>query len=85
MITLFLSDIFFHLCILAVLAENGRLKHIDAIAKRFAELTMAHKGELKATVTTVIVSPPIGTKSLHSNINPYLSFFKFKLARVISS
>lgn len=60
MFTLYLSDTFSFTCaFLVVLAENGRLKHIDAIAKRFAELTMAHKGELKATVTTVIVSSPI--------------------------
>lgn len=39
-----------------LLAENGRLRHIDSIAKRFVELTMAHKGEVKAVVTTVIVS-----------------------------
>ena len=39
-----------------MLAENGRLRYIDSIAKRFLELTMAHKGEVKAAVTTVIVS-----------------------------
>lgn len=35
---------------------NGRLRHIESIAKRFGELTMAHRGEVKATVTSVIVS-----------------------------
>ncbi|KAK6259680.1 hypothetical protein SCA6_014154 [Theobroma cacao] len=39
-----------------VLAENGRLRYIESIAKRFAELTIAGKGELKAIITTVIVS-----------------------------
>ncbi|KAL0533209.1 hypothetical protein IC582_030425 [Cucumis melo] len=39
---------------LVVLAENGRLRYIDRIAKRILELTMAHKGEVKAIVTTVI-------------------------------
>ncbi|CAI8583976.1 unnamed protein product [Vicia faba] len=39
---------------LVLLAENGRLKNVDTIAKRFAELAMAYKGEVKATVTTVI-------------------------------
>lgn len=39
-----------------MLAENGRLRYVDSIAKRFLELTMAHKGEVKAVVTTVIVS-----------------------------
>ncbi|KAJ1381437.1 F1F0 ATP synthase OSCP/delta subunit, N-terminal domain superfamily [Sesbania bispinosa] len=41
---------------LVVVAENGRLKNIDTIAKRFVELAMAYKGEVKATVTTVFVS-----------------------------
>jgi len=40
----------------AVLADNGRLRNIERIAKRFVELTMAHKGEVKVIVTTVIVS-----------------------------
>ncbi|KAG7036582.1 hypothetical protein SDJN02_00201 [Cucurbita argyrosperma subsp. argyrosperma] len=44
---------------LVVLAENGRLRYIDSIAKRFLELTMAHKGEVKAVVTTVIIDPSI--------------------------
>ena len=39
-----------------ILAENGRLRYIDLITKRFLELTMAHKGEVKAIVTTVMVS-----------------------------
>jgi len=42
---------------LVVLAENGRLKHLESIAKRFTELTMAHRGEMKALVTTVIPLP----------------------------
>ncbi|XP_059455016.1 ATP synthase subunit O, mitochondrial-like [Corylus avellana] len=32
---------------LALLAENGRLTHLDSITKRFVELTMALKGEVK--------------------------------------
>jgi hypothetical protein len=40
----------------AVLADNGRLKYIERIAERFADLTMAHKGEVKVVVRTVIVS-----------------------------
>ncbi|THU49480.1 hypothetical protein C4D60_Mb06t10010 [Musa balbisiana] len=39
---------------LAVFADNGRLRHIESIAKGFVELTMAHKGEVKVIVTTVI-------------------------------
>lgn len=42
---------------LVVLADNGRLRHVDTISKRFSDLTMAHRGEVKAIVTTVIVSP----------------------------
>ncbi|GER37902.1 F1-ATP synthase delta subunit [Striga asiatica] len=37
-----------------VVAESGRLGHLDRIAQRFSELTMAHRGEVKAIVTTVI-------------------------------
>ena len=40
----------------AVLADNGRLKYIERIAERFVDLTMAHKGEVKVVVRTVIVS-----------------------------
>ncbi|PNY15718.1 ATP synthase subunit mitochondrial-like, partial [Trifolium pratense] len=40
--------------VLILLAENGRLKYVDTIAKRFAELAMAYKGEVKAIVTTVL-------------------------------
>ncbi|KAL4311171.1 hypothetical protein GQ457_01G055130 [Hibiscus cannabinus] len=40
-----------------VLAENGRLKHVERIAKRFVELTMAHRGEVKVIVTSVIPLP----------------------------
>ncbi|MCL8600380.1 F0F1 ATP synthase subunit delta [Proteus mirabilis] len=29
---------------LVVLAENGRLRHLESIAKRLSELTMAHRG-----------------------------------------
>ncbi|KAG6506962.1 hypothetical protein ZIOFF_032296 [Zingiber officinale] len=41
---------------LAVLADNGRLAHIDRISKRFVELTMAQRGEVKVIVTTVILT-----------------------------
>lgn len=41
---------------LVILAENGRLRFLESIAKKFTELTMAHKGEVKAIVTSVIVS-----------------------------
>lgn len=41
---------------LVVLAETGRLRNLESIAKKFLDLTMAHKGEVRAVVTTVIVS-----------------------------
>ncbi|GMH04422.1 hypothetical protein Nepgr_006261 [Nepenthes gracilis] len=53
---------------LVVLAENGRLRHIDSIAKRFSELAMAHKGEVKAIVTTVIALPPEDEKELKDTL-----------------
>ncbi|KAK9110230.1 hypothetical protein Sjap_018290 [Stephania japonica] len=53
---------------LAVLAGNGRLRHVDTIAKRFAELSMAHKGEVKAIVTTVIPLPPQEEKELKETL-----------------
>ncbi|XP_022756780.1 ATP synthase subunit O, mitochondrial-like [Durio zibethinus] len=53
---------------LVILAENGRLKYIESIAKRFVELTMAHKGEVKATVTSVIPLPPQEEKELKETL-----------------
>ncbi|XP_010278998.1 PREDICTED: ATP synthase subunit O, mitochondrial-like [Nelumbo nucifera] len=53
---------------LAVLAENGRLKHIENIAKRFVELTMAHRKEVRAIVTTVIPLPPQEEKELKETL-----------------
>uniref|UniRef100_A0A7N0TBJ9 ATP synthase subunit O, mitochondrial n=1 Tax=Kalanchoe fedtschenkoi TaxID=63787 RepID=A0A7N0TBJ9_KALFE len=49
---------------IALLAQNGRLVNIDTIAKRYAELAMAHKGEVKAIVTTVIPLPAEEEKEL---------------------
>lgn len=55
-----------------IVAENGRLKNIDTIAKRFRELAMAYKGEVKATVTTVVVSSVIPFRVLlHTKIVAY--------------
>ncbi|KAL8090240.1 ATP synthase subunit O, mitochondrial [Apium graveolens] len=53
---------------LVVLAENGRLPHLDIIAKRFSELTMAYRGEVKAIVTTVIELPPEEEKELKETL-----------------
>ncbi|KAH7570688.1 hypothetical protein ACOSQ2_019358 [Xanthoceras sorbifolium] len=57
---------------LVILAENGRLTHIDTIAKKFAQLTMAHKGEVQAIVTTVIPLPPEEEKELKDTLQDVL-------------
>ncbi|XP_014502340.1 ATP synthase subunit O, mitochondrial [Vigna radiata var. radiata] len=53
---------------LVIAAENGRLKNIDTIAKKFRELAMAYKGEVKATVTTVVALPPEEEKALKDTL-----------------
>ena len=40
----------------ALLAENGKLKNLDVIVKKFMQLTTAHRGDVKVLVTTVMVS-----------------------------
>ncbi|XWS45718.1 hypothetical protein CRYUN_Cryun14cG0003400 [Craigia yunnanensis] len=57
---------------LVILAANGRLRYIESIAKRFVELTMAHKGEVKAIVTTVIPLPPQEEKELKETLQEIL-------------
>ncbi|KAF5752661.1 hypothetical protein HS088_TW01G00577 [Tripterygium wilfordii] len=53
---------------LVLLAETGRLRYVDSIANKFNELTMAHKGEVKAIVTTVIPLPPQEEKELKETL-----------------
>ncbi|KAB1224739.1 ATP synthase subunit O, mitochondrial [Morella rubra] len=53
---------------LAVLAANGRLRYVDSIAKKFTDLTMAHKGEVKAVVITVIPLPAEEEKELRETL-----------------
>ncbi|XP_068642586.1 ATP synthase subunit O, mitochondrial-like [Aristolochia californica] len=53
---------------LAILAENGRLQHVESIAKRFVDLTMAHRGEMKVTVTSVIPLPAQEEKELKETL-----------------
>ncbi|KAL0339120.1 UNVERIFIED_CONTAM: ATP synthase subunit O, mitochondrial [Sesamum angustifolium] len=57
---------------LAVVAESGRLGHIERMAQRFSELTMAHRGEVKATVTSVIPLPPEEEKELKETLQEIL-------------
>ncbi|XP_008787944.2 ATP synthase subunit O, mitochondrial [Phoenix dactylifera] len=57
---------------LAVLADNGRLRNIERISKRFAELAMAHRGEVKVIVTTVIPLPAEEEKELKQTLQDIL-------------
>ncbi|XP_031273773.1 ATP synthase subunit O, mitochondrial [Pistacia vera] len=61
---------------LVVLAENERLRYVDSIAERFVELTMAHKGEVKVIVTTVIPLPPEEEKDLKETLQDILGIGK---------
>ncbi|PSS26466.1 ATP synthase subunit O like [Actinidia chinensis var. chinensis] len=61
---------------LAVLAENGRLRHLESIAKKFTELTMAHRGEMKAIVTTVIPLPTEEEKELKETLQDIIGHGK---------
>ncbi|XP_068637417.1 ATP synthase subunit O, mitochondrial-like [Aristolochia californica] len=53
---------------LAILAENGRLQHIESIAKRYVDLTTAQRGEVKVAVTTVIPLPAQEEKELKETL-----------------
>ncbi|CAI9781665.1 unnamed protein product [Fraxinus pennsylvanica] len=53
---------------LAVVAEFGRLAHLEHIAQRFTELNMAHKGEVKVIVTSVIPLPQEEEKELKETL-----------------
>ncbi|KAK4476377.1 hypothetical protein RD792_015527, partial [Penstemon davidsonii] len=55
-----------------VTAESGRLGHIERISQRFSELTMAHRGEVKAIVTSVIPLPPDEEKELKETLQDIL-------------
>lgn len=49
---------------LVLLAENGRLRYLERIAQRFVDLAMAHRGEVKVIVTSVIPLPEQEEKEL---------------------
>lgn len=51
----------------ALLAENGKLKNLDAIVKKFMQLTNAHRGDVKVLVTTVMVRYSFNTCYLLNN------------------
>ncbi|KAM0944268.1 putative H(+)-transporting two-sector ATPase [Dioscorea sansibarensis] len=53
---------------MSVLADNGRLQYIERIGKRFIDLTMAHKGQVKVIVTTVIPLPAEEEKELKQTL-----------------
>lgn len=53
----------------AVLADNGRLSQLPKIASTYAEILMAHRGQVQATVTAALVRKLLG----------YVSFLLFAL------
>ncbi|KAL1207044.1 ATP synthase subunit O [Cardamine amara subsp. amara] len=53
---------------LSLLAENGKLKNIDVIVKKFMQLTTAHRGDVKVLVTTVMPLPPAEEKELRETL-----------------
>ncbi|KAH6824529.1 delta subunit of Mt ATP synthase [Perilla frutescens var. hirtella] len=57
---------------MAVVAEAGRLGHLERMVQRFSELTMAHRGEVKVTVTTVIPLPAEEEKELIETLQDIL-------------
>ncbi|KAK1267260.1 hypothetical protein QJS04_geneDACA016382 [Acorus gramineus] len=52
----------------AVLAVNGRLRYLERIAQRYTDLTMAHRGEVKAIVTSVVPLGPAEEKDLKETL-----------------
>jgi|UniRef100_A0ACD5ZKU0 F-type H+-transporting ATPase subunit O len=57
---------------LLVLASNGRLKFVERISERFVDLTMAHKGEVKVVVRTVVPLPEKEEKELKETLQDIL-------------
>ncbi|KAE8797388.1 ATP synthase subunit O, mitochondrial [Hordeum vulgare] len=57
---------------LSVLASNGRLKFVERIAERFVDLTMAHRGEVKVVVRTVVALPEKEEKELKETLRDIL-------------
>ncbi|EPS66313.1 hypothetical protein M569_08465 [Genlisea aurea] len=57
---------------LVIAAENGRLRFLERISERFSELSMAHRGEVKAIVTTVIPLPLEEEKELKETLEDIL-------------
>ncbi|RID68406.1 hypothetical protein BRARA_C00565 [Brassica rapa] len=53
---------------LSLLAENGKLKNLDVIVKKFMQLTTAHRGDVKVLVTTVMPLPPAEEKELKDTL-----------------
>lgn len=61
---------------LFLLAENGRLKNVELIVKRFKELIMADKGIVKAVVTTILPIPPQEEKELKETLQEVIGHGK---------
>ncbi|KAL3624610.1 hypothetical protein CASFOL_031278 [Castilleja foliolosa] len=60
------------ICEQVVVAQSGRLAHLQRMVQRFSDLTMAHRGEVKATVTTVIPLPAEEEKELKETLQHIL-------------
>ncbi|KAL3680097.1 hypothetical protein R1sor_023053 [Riccia sorocarpa] len=57
---------------LAVLAENGRLKEIQKISSAYSELVLAHRGEVKATVTAALELTPEELEGIKTALKGHL-------------
>lgn len=83
--------IFIRKFVAVLLAESGRLRNIETIASRYRELAMAHKGEMKAVVTTVIVSDHLHSFSNHchfflsSRYSQYWFCYEYSMVDTIST
>ncbi|KAJ6409216.1 hypothetical protein OIU84_008835 [Salix udensis] len=61
---------------LVIVAENGRLNHLESIVNKFKQLTMADKGIVKAMVTTVMPLPPQEEKELKETLQDIIGHGK---------
>ena len=57
---------------LAVLAENGRLNQLQRISSCYSELLLAHRGEVKATVTAALELSQGELEDIKNSLKGYL-------------
>ncbi|XP_043220680.1 ATP synthase subunit O, mitochondrial-like [Amphibalanus amphitrite] len=58
--------------LLVLMAENGRLTHLDAVAASFRTLMAAHRGEVVCEVTTAKELDAAGKKELEAALQAFL-------------